>query len=229
MKLAGIYPITDDAFLARPRHGEAIRAVLDAGVAMLQFRAKHGNRELARGQAAELLAICRGFGTPLIINDDVDLCAACGADGVHLGAADGSIARARRILGSAAIIGTTCHDSLELAAAAGAAGADYVAFGRFFASSTKPDAPPAPLQVLREARKSLDLPIAAIGGVNRGNAESLLREGADLLASIHGIFGAKDPGMAARELVRIHAASFPPLAGGSAASFVSIRPRSDSA
>jgi len=204
MKLAGIYPIADDAFLARPRHGEEIRAVLAAGVAMLQFRAKHGNRELARGQVAELLAICRAFGTPLIINDDVDLCAACGADGVHLGTGDGSVAGARKALGSAAIIGATCHDSLERAAAACAAGADYVAFGRFFASVTKPDAPPASLQVLREARKSLSLPIAAIGGVNRNNAESLLAAGADLLAVIHGIFGAEDPGAAARELVRVH-------------------------
>ena len=123
---------------------------------------------------------------------------------MHLGAGDGSIAEARRILGSAAIIGATCHASLELAAVARAAGADYVAFGRFFASSTKPDAPPAPLQVLREARESLDIPIAAIGGVNRENAESLLREGADLLAVIHGIFGTKDPGTAARELVRVY-------------------------
>ena len=205
MKLAGIYPITNDAFLACPRHREEIRAVLEAGVAMLQFRAKHGNADLARDQAADLLAICREFGTPLIINDDVDLCAACGADGVHLGGGDGSIAEARKALGPAAIIGATCHDSLELAAGASAAGANYVAFGRFFASVTKPEAPPAPMQVLHEARKSLDLPIAAIGGVNRNNANSLLTAGADLLAVIHAIFSAKNPGSAAKDLARIHA------------------------
>ena len=208
MALSGVYPIVNDVFLAGTRQGEPVRDVLDAGVAMLQFRAKHGNRDRDQPleQAAELLTICREFATPLIINNDVGLCAACGADGVHLGASDGSIAGARAALGPGAIIGATCHASLALAEAALAAGADYVAFGRFFASVSKPDAPPAPLQVLREARKSFDAPIAAIGGVNKDNAVSLLAAGADLLAVIHGIFGARDPGAAARELVRVHAA-----------------------
>ena len=206
MALSGVYPIVNDAFLAGTRRGEPVREVLDAGVAMLQFRAKHGNQGRALEQAAELLTICREFATPLIINDDVGLCTACGADGVHLGASDGSIAGARAALGPGAIIGATCHASPALAEAALAAGADYVAFGRFYPSVSKPDAPPAPLQVLREARKSLDAPIAAIGGVSKDNAASLLAAGADLLAVIHGIFGARDPGAAARELVRIHAA-----------------------
>jgi len=206
MSFRGIYPLTDDAFMDRPGHEEAIGAVTRAGIAMLQFRAKHGNREKARRQASRLLAICRERHVPLIINDDVELCARSGADGVHLGTADGDIAGARAVLGAKAIIGATCHDSLELARCAQDQGADYVAFGRFFPSVSKPEAPPARLEILAQARKSLDLPIAAIGGVKPGNSSVLLAAGADLLAVIHEIFGASDPGAAARELVRAYTA-----------------------
>ena len=205
MNFSGIYPITDDAFMDRPGHEKAVGAVAGAGIAMLQFRVKHGDRAKARRQAARLLAICQGHEVPLIINDDVELCAQIGADGVHLGRTDHAIASARSALGVEAIIGATCHDSLELAGFAQAQGADYVAFGRFFPSVSKPQAPPARLENLRAAREALDLPIAAIGGINRENANQALAAGANLLAVIHAIFGAADPGAAARELVAVHA------------------------
>lgn len=206
MKLAGIYPITDDAFMDRPGHEDAIDAVAGAGIAMLQFRARHGNRDKARRQASHLLAVCRKHGVPLIVNDDVELCKSIGAEGVHLGTADSDISDARRILGPKAVIGATCHASLELALSARKQGADYVAFGRFFPSMSKPGASPAQPKILSAARESLDLPIAAIGGINTENAGLLLDAGADLLAVIQAIFGAADPGAAASELVRIHAA-----------------------
>ena len=207
MNFSGIYPVTDDAFMSLPGHENLLSEVVGAGIAMLQFRAKHGDREKARRQAGLLLEICRQHKAPLIINDDVDLCALSGADGVHLGRADCDIAGARSALGPGAIIGATCHDSLELALAAQNQGADYVAFGRFFPSVSKPEASPARLEILREARKTLDLPIAAIGGIDHNNADRALAAGADLLAVIHAIFGAPNPGAVARELVRIHAAS----------------------
>ena len=205
MSFSGIYPITDDAFMHRPDHEDILSEVAGAGIAMLQFRAKHGDRDEARSQVARLLAICRRHEVPLIINDDVELCAQCGADGVHLGRTDPDIADARSALGAGAIIGATCHDSLELARSAQVQGADYVAFGRLFPSVSKPEAPPARLEILQAARESLDLPITAIGGLDRDNAAQALAAGADLLAVVHAIFGASDPGAAARELVRMHA------------------------
>ncbi len=205
MSFRGIYPITDDAFMNLSDHEEVLSEVAGAGIAMLQFRAKHGDRDEARRQVARILAICRRHAVPLIVNDDVELCAQSGADGVHLGRTDPDIAGARAALGVGAIIGATCHDSLDLARAAQVQGADYVAFGRFFPSVSKPDAPPAPIEILQAARKSLDLPITAIGGIDRENAAQALAAGADLLAVIHAIFGASDPGAAARELVRLHA------------------------
>ncbi len=206
MSFSGIYPITDDAFMRRPDHEDILSEVAGAGIAMLQFRAKHGDRDEARRQVARLLAICRRHEVPLIVNDDVELCAQGGADGVHLGRTDSDIAGARAALGAGAIIGATCHGSLELARFAQVQGADYVAFGRFFPSVSKPQAPPARLEVLRAARDTLDLPVAAIGGINRDNARETLAGGADLLAVIYAVFGASDPGAAARNLVRIHAA-----------------------
>lgn len=206
MSFSGIYPITDDAFMERPGHEDAISAVAGAGIAMLQFRAKHGNPKKALAQTSRLLEICREHRVPLIINDDVELCARSGADGVHLGAADGDIVGARSKLGPTAIIGATCHDSLELARSAQNQGANYCAFGRFFPSLTKPEAAPARPEILREAQRTIQAPIAAIGGINRQNAGLLLAAGADLLAVINAIFGANDPGAAARELVRIHTA-----------------------
>ena len=205
MSFSGIYPITDDAFMHRPDHEDILSEVAGAGIAMLQFRAKHGDRDEARSQVARLIAVCRRHEVPLIINDDVELCAQCGADGVHLGRTDPDIAGARAVLGASAIIGATCHDSLELARSAQVQGADYVAFGRLFPSASKPEAPPARLEILQAARESLDLPITGIGGIDRDNAAQALAAGADLLAVVHAIFGASDPGAAARELVRMHA------------------------
>jgi len=205
MSLSGIYPITSDAFMERPDHEEIIAEIAGAGIAMLQFRPRHGAPNKALGQARRLLAICREHAVPLIVNDDIGLCALAGADGVHLGAGDASIASARAALGPEAIIGATCHASLELARAAWNNGADYVAFGRFFSSTGKPQAPPAELDLLRKARAALDIPIAAIGGIDRGNARQPLLAGADLLAMIHGIFGTPDPATAARDLVGLHA------------------------
>lgn len=205
MSFSGIYPITNDAFMHRPGHEDILSEVAGAGIAMLQFRAKHGDRDEARRQVARLLKICRRHEVPLIVNDDVELCAQSGADGVHLGRTDPDIAGARSALGAGAIIGATCHDSLELARSAQVQGADYVAFGRLFPSVSKPEALPARLETLQAARESLDLPITAIGGIDRDNATQALSAGADLLAVIHAIFDASDPGAAARELVRMHA------------------------
>lgn len=204
----GIYPITNDAVLARSDYETVIRNVIEGGAVMLQFRARHGDRSRARKQAAALLRICREYATPLIINDDIALCAAIGADGVHLGTDDADIDDARRELGPDAIIGATCHDSLTLAEEAEEAGAGYAAFGRIFPSRSKPAASAASPGILLAARVVLNVPVVAIGGINRRNAKSTFIAGADILAIIGGIFDTPDPGAATRELVQIHAAHF---------------------
>lgn len=191
-KLHGIYALTDERLLSDTTLLPAVERALDAGVRLVQYRNKNGDERKRKQQASELLRLCRAHGTPLIINDDVELCAAIGADGVHLGQQDAALSAARLILGDQAIIGATCHQSLELARTAQASGADYVAFGRFFPSGTKPDAPAAKLSILRQARDLLDIPVVAIGGINAENGGSLIESGADMLAVVGGIFGTDD-------------------------------------
>lgn len=175
---------------------DAVRKALHGGAAVVQHRQK--SPQYREPDARRVLAICREFGIPLIINDDIELAGRIGADGVHLGRDDRSIAQARAALGSGTIIGVSCYDSLERADAAAAAGADYVAFGRFFPSRTKPLASPAHLATLREARARLKIPIVAIGGITVANGACLLQAGAGLLAVVDGVFGEDDPERAAR-------------------------------
>jgi thiamine-phosphate pyrophosphorylase len=127
---------------------------------------------------------------------------AVGADGVHLGAADASprVARARL---PGALIGVSCGNQLERARTAQADGASYVAFGRFFASRTKPEAPPAELSLLRAARGQLQVPVCAIGGLTPDNAAEVIAAGADMVAAVEGVFGAAEPGAAARAFARL--------------------------
>ena len=143
---------------------------------------------MQREQCIELLACVRAFGAILIVNDDSTLAQEVGADGVHLGRGDESVEKARNRLGSDRIIGVSCYNDLERARAAQAAGADYVAFGSFFPSSTKPAAVRASMSLLRDAKAELNLPVVAIGGINIVNAETLIEAGVDCLALISGLF-----------------------------------------
>ncbi len=197
MPLSPLYAIADTAALAE-RLLPAAEAALNGGVRWLQYRDKSTDPARRRREATELLALCRHYEASLIINDDVDLALSLGADGVHLGQGDGDPARARQRLGTEAIIGVTCHDSLELARQAKAAGASYVAFGRFFPSRTKPDAPPAPADLLTRARAEIGLPMVAIGGITLENGPQLLSAGADWLAVSHNLFSAPDIEVRAR-------------------------------
>jgi thiamine-phosphate pyrophosphorylase len=132
-----------------------------------------------------------------IINDDVALAAAIGADGVHLGRDDGDIAAARQQLRHG-IVGLSCYNEWPLAKAAAAAGADYVAFGAFFPSTTKPNAARAAPDLLKRSRQELDIPVVAIGGITPENGRDLIAAGADMLAVVQGVFGQPDIQAAAR-------------------------------
>lgn len=197
--LRGLYAVTPDALCAQPeRLLRAVGAALEGGAALIQYRDKRSARETRGRLGRELRALCHARGALFIVNDDVALAEAVEADGVHLGAHDLPLAEARRRLGPAALIGVSCANRLERALAAQAGGASYVAFGRFFPSRTKPDAPQAVPALLREARAALRLPICAIGGVTPENAGALVAAGADMVAAIEGIFGAPDIAAAAR-------------------------------
>lgn len=189
MKLRGLYAITDSQLLAG-KFLSYVEAALEGGVTLLQYRDKGNDESRRLREATALLTLCERYKTQLIINDDAELASRLGV-GVHLGQTDGSLPLARTILGRKAIVGATCHGNLHLAEQAKADGASYVAFGRFFTSNTKPDAPAIPLEILEQARARFHLPIAVIGGVTLENAPQLVEHGADLLAVVHGLFGAE--------------------------------------
>jgi thiamine-phosphate pyrophosphorylase len=194
--VTGLYAITADYQDSPDELARAVRAALNGGARIIQYRRKSAPDPYR--EASLLLTECRAHGVPLIINDDVELAEAIGADGVHLGKDDTDLAHARARLGAHALIGVSCYDSLQRAVDAQAQGADYVAFGRFFPSRTKPHAPCARLETLRAAGALLTVPIVAIGGITVDNASALLKAGAHWLAVIDAIFGTPDPEHAAR-------------------------------
>jgi thiamine-phosphate pyrophosphorylase len=185
--MRGLYAITPDiadtAALAAK-----VEQALKAGVAMLQYRNKIISKDKRLLQARELAPLARGYGVPFIVNDDVEVALAVGANGVHLGKDDGELAAARAKL-PGRILGASCYRDLAQARAAVLAGASYVAFGSVFPSSTKPDAVRAPLSLFRS---ELGVPLCAIGGVTVENAPELIGAGADLLAVISDLFDAPD-------------------------------------
>lgn len=183
---SGLYAITQTDHKAIDTIIDEVAAAIRGGAAVVQYRDKTPIDALRL--ARELTELCHRHDVPLIINDDVELAARSGADGVHLGREDGHIVEARKRLGANAIIGVSCYDSLERAVEAEQAGVTYVAFGRFFPSSSKPLAAPARIETLAQARRALRVPIVAIGGILPGNGAPLLAAGADMLAVIGGIF-----------------------------------------
>ncbi len=191
-KLRGLYAITDSQLLAGGKLLPYVEAALKGGARLLQYRDKSEDGARRLREAEALAELCARYGADLIINDDAELAARLGV-GLHLGQGDGSLAAARALLGRKAVIGGTCHASLELAAQALSEGASYIAFGRFFNSQTKPGAPAATPELLAEARSRFNAPIVAIGGITLDNGAELIARGADLLAVIHTLFSAPSP------------------------------------
>ncbi|MDE2150494.1 MAG: thiamine phosphate synthase [Gammaproteobacteria bacterium] len=202
--LCGLYAITSAAVCVDGmRLLDSVEAAVLGGARLVQYRDKHSPPALMLRQARLLVGLCHRLGARLIVNDEPQLAAAAGADGVHLGGADAPVASARALLGPRAIIGASCGRSLDYARDAAAAGADYLAFGRFFASRTKPQAPQAAVEVLRDARVEFDRPLCAIGGITPANAAPLLAAGADLIAAVDGVFGAADVRAAAAAYAKL--------------------------
>ncbi|MCI0507198.1 MAG: thiamine phosphate synthase [Gammaproteobacteria bacterium] len=179
---------------------DKIQCAIEGGARIVQYREKLLPASIRREQALAIKTLCERYNVCFLVNDDVPLAAEVGAHGVHLGQKDAPLANARNMLGDSAIIGISCYNRLELARTAQAAGADYIAFGRFFSSSTKPDAVQADVQLLIRAKSELWIPVACIGGITANNAKLLIAAGADMLVVINAVFGAEDVKQAAQEL-----------------------------
>jgi len=203
MTLRGLYAITpEEADSAQLEASvRALFASAAAHCAALQYRNKSTDAARRLKQAKRLAILARASGVPFIVNDDVALALAVDADGVHIGRDDGDIGAARAAL-CGKLLGVSCYDSLEAARAAVAAGADYVAFGSVFPSTTKPGTVRAPLRLFGQA-KALGVPLVAIGGITPQNAGALLQAGADALAVISALFDGADVGARAQEFARL--------------------------
>ena len=202
MQRRGIYAITPDQ-QDRDLLFSMVEQALQGGIALLQYRDKISSAEEMLLRANALHELCLKYQTPLIINDSPELALACHAEGVHLGQGDSPIEYARELLGEKAIIGVTCHHQLDLAMQAEKKGANYIAFGRFYNSTTKPGAALATLELLESAIKQLSLPIVAIGGINQTNCQPLIDNGVSYIAAVEQIFSASNTKESCRLLNRL--------------------------
>jgi len=201
-RVEGLYAITPDmadtaALVTLTQQG------LAGGARLVQYRNKTANAALHLEQAQALINLCRKYNVPLIINDHLDLAAEIGAAGVHVGREDISVTVARRRLGPGKIIGVSCYNRLESAVEAERQGANYVAFGAFFVSATKPGAVTASIDLLPRAKQKLHVPVVAIGGITPHHAVGLIRQGADAIAVSNALFGAPGIQSAAENFFRL--------------------------
>lgn len=193
-----LYVITDRTWLDGAPLENAVRAAIEGGATIVQIREKHVTTEEYIARAKPIQAVCQAYGVPLIINDSLDVAKALGA-GVHLGALDGDIAEARRVLGPDAIVGATAK-TIEQAQAAERAGASYLGSGAVFGSTTKTDAKPMPIEQFAAICRAVSIPVVAIGGVSADNAMQLKGTGLAGLCVISAVFGQPDVKQAAERL-----------------------------
>jgi thiamine-phosphate pyrophosphorylase len=202
-RLEGLYAVTPD-WSDTAKLIAGTEAILRGGCRIVQYRNKTASPCHRDEQAVALRGLTRRYAALLIVNDDLGLAIACEADGVHLGGEDGDLTTARHRLGPDRILGASCYQSVELAEAAAKAGADYVAFGSFFPSPTKPEARRAGVELIASAKTATGLPVCVIGGITPVNAGPLVASGADLLAVITAVYNSADPERAARAFSQLY-------------------------
>jgi thiamine-phosphate pyrophosphorylase len=198
-----LYAIADAEVIGSKQIAERVTNAIKGGAALIQYRNKSGSEVQRKQDAQILLSLCQSHNVPFIINDDVGLAHSLGCDGVHLGEDDMLVRKAREILGAGSIIGVSCYDSFQNALRAQQSGADYVAFGRFFPSKTKPNAIPAQIELLYSAKPRIHVPVVAIGGITHENARTLINAGADMLAIVGGLFNQENIEVAAQHYARL--------------------------
>jgi len=203
LELRGLYAIADTRVLDQAHILAAVEAAIAGGARAVQYRDKCNPPEVRLRQAREISGLCHRHGVYFLINDDVALAVATNAHGVHLGRDDLPPAQARAQLGTDRLIGVSCYNELERALTAQQQGANYVAFGSFFPSRTKPEAVRATPELLHEARTQLQIPVVAIGGITPENGAALIEAGADMLAVIEGVFAQPDTRAAAQDYAKL--------------------------
>ena len=186
-----LYAVTDRAWVGRQTLQEQVEAALRGGATCVQLREKELDGAAFLEEARTLAALCRRYGVPLIINDNVEVALASGADGVHVGQDDLTVEQVRRLAGDRLIVGVSAH-SVEQALAAQAGGADYLGVGAVFATATKSDAHVLPRETLAEICRVVDIPVVAIGGISADNLLQLAGTGVDGVALVSAIFSAPD-------------------------------------
>lgn len=194
-----LYAVTDRAWLGEQTLPQQVEAALKGGATCVQLREKDLGDAAILAEALEISALCKRYGVPFILNDNVALARQCGADGVHLGQEDMDPAEARHILGPEAIIGVSAHNVAE-ARAAVEAGADYLGCGAMFATATKTNVTALPKETLRAICAAVPIPVVAIGGIHKQNLLSLAHCGEAGVALVSAIFAAKDIEAECREL-----------------------------
>ncbi len=207
-RLRGLYAVTPEATDGKRLLAD-VEAALAGGCRIVQFRDKQSAMPERVARAHALRDLTRRFDASLLINDDLALAILIGADGVHLGRDDGSLALSRAVLGPDKILGTSCYADPDAASRASVAGADYVAFGAVYPSSTKPQAPPAAVDLFSSAKTTLSAATCAIGGITLANAPPLIAAGADMLAVINDLFSAPDIAARAAQFQRLFERSTP--------------------
>ena len=201
--LRGLYAITDNRLTPAGSILEMVKEALAGGARIIQLRDKFSSDDQLIDLAKELRRLCHRYGAIFLINDRVELARLVKADGVHLGKDDAAYEEARQVLGKEVIIGISCYNEFERAIAAAEAGADYVAFGSFFPSPTKPDAVRANKELLKKAKANINVPICAIGGITSSNAAELIEAGADMIAVISDLWKAPDVRLKAKQFSSI--------------------------
>ena len=186
-----LYAVTDRAWVGRQTLPEQVEAALKGGATCVQLREKELDRAAFLEEARTLAALCRRYGVPLIINDNVEVALSAGADGVHVGQDDLTVEQVRRLAGDRLIVGVSAH-TVEQALAAQAGGADYLGVGAVFATATKSDAHVLPRETLAEICRAVDIPVVAIGGISADNLLQLAGTGVDGVALVSAIFSAPD-------------------------------------
>ena len=194
-----LYAVTDRAWTGKQTLYQQVEAALKGGVTCVQLREKELDKAAFLQEARDICALCRRYGVPFIVNDHVDIAAACGADGVHVGQEDMEAGEVRRRVGENMILGVSVH-TVEEARQAVRDGADYLGLGAVFPTSTKTDVEQMPNETLRAICDAVDVPIVAIGGINRGNILRLAGSGVDGVALVSAIFSAEDIEGTCREL-----------------------------
>lgn len=200
--MKGLYIVTPD-WDDTAKLLQATEAALRGGATLVQYRHKTAGEAQRREQAQQLLALCRRYQVPLVINDFTELCIELDADGVHVGGTDAPIAQVRAAVGPNKIVGASCYGDLQLARDAVQAGASYVAFGGFYPSRVKKYAVTTPPSIIAQAKAEFAVPVVVIGGMTQENAAPLVAQGADMVAAISSVYASGNPEAAAREFMQL--------------------------